>query len=132
MAEAKHGMIAALQILTAAGIVVFWLAFFSGAVAPESPPACYFVFEHAFPVADAVLALGLFTSALMIMKRTPLGRDLALVCAGALIFLGILDISFNTLNGMYTLSLMDALSNGFINIFCIAFGIVMIVGLRVR
>ncbi|HDP24068.1 MAG TPA: hypothetical protein ENN34_01360 [Deltaproteobacteria bacterium] len=119
-------MIAAFQIITAAGIIVFWLAFFSGAIIPEDAPGYYLAYEYAFPVADALLAAGLFCSALLILKRNPLGRDLALVCAGALIFLGILDISFNTLNGIYALSTMDALTNGFVNLYCIVFGIIMI------
>jgi hypothetical protein len=39
-----------------------------------------------------------------------------------MIFLGLCDISFNTLNGMYSISTAELLMNGFINVWCIGFG----------
>ncbi len=49
------------------------------------------------------------------------------MCAGALIFLGLLDFSFNYQNGIYALSTADLLLNGFINLWCVIFGIVLAV-----
>ena len=56
--------------------------------------------------------------------------QIAHVCAGALIFLGLLDFSFNFQNGIYALSTADLLLNGFINLWCVVFGIILAVKCR--
>ena len=48
----------------------------------------------------------------------------------SLIFLGLLDFSFNIQNGMYTISLMDMLLNAFINLWCVVFGIIIAINYR--
>ena len=49
-----------------------------------------------------------------------------LVCAGGLIFLGLLDASFNVQNGIYTSSLIDGLTAAVINLWCIVLGVTII------
>jgi hypothetical protein len=119
-------VIAILETLTALGLVLFWLAFFTVGLAPATPPAGYFQFEHSFPLPDLLLA-GLFIVAGRCLldvqpERRRLGRSLSLVGAGALTFLGVLDISFNLQNGMYAISLQDTLLALAINAWCVAFG----------
>jgi hypothetical protein len=110
------------MIITAMGILLFWVVFFTIGLGPQNPPPCYFVFEHSFPVADTVLAIALLISGILLRRNRPFGKDLGLASCGALIFLGLLDTSFNLLNGMYAISAMDTLLNGFINAYCIIFG----------
>jgi hypothetical protein len=55
---------------------------------------------------------------------------MSLVAAGALIFLGLLDFSFNLQNGVYTASTLDLAINGFINAWCVGFGLFLIYSLR--
>ncbi|RPJ63034.1 MAG: hypothetical protein EHM12_03265 [Dehalococcoidia bacterium] len=50
---------------------------------------------------------------------------MSLVAAGALVFLGVLDFSFNIQNGVYKISTSDLVLNVFINVWCVAFGIVI-------
>ena len=130
MIAAKPSTLAVLMIITAAGIIAFWTGFFTIGLAPHNPPPCYFVFEHSFPVADGFLAASLVCSGIFIRKKKPAGPDLALACSGALVFLGILDVSFNLLNGMYAISVMDTLLNGFINAYCIIFGVIIFLVMR--
>lgn len=118
--------IAILQIATGAGLILFWLGFFTIGLAPEETPECYFAYEHAFPLPDLLLALLLLASGILLLKKHSLGRVLALVAAGALIFLGLLDFSFNIQNGIYTSSVMDLILNAFINIWCVAFGLAIV------
>lgn len=122
----KDRTIAFLQTITAMGFILFWIGFFTIGLAPENPPKCYFVFEHAFPLPDVVLAVALFISAILILRKNPLGRILSLVCAGALVFLGLLDFSFNYQNGIYCISTPDFIVNAFINAWCVAFGLSII------
>ena len=125
-AEHEGRTTAVLAILTGAGILLFWTGFFTVGLAPDNPPACYFAFEHAFPLPDIVLALALLASGVLILRNRALGRNLSLVCAGGLMFLGLLDFSFNIQNGMYALSVMDAVFSGFLNLWCVFFGLVIL------
>lgn len=124
-------IIAVFEILTAAGLILFWSAFFTIGLAPADPPPGYFQFEHSFPVPDLFLAALLLAAGSCLLhpdpKRRRLGRSLSLAGAGALMFLGAVDVSFNLQNGMYTISLPDSLMAAVINTWCILLGATVIV-----
>ena len=114
-----------LQLVTGAGLLVYWTLFFTVGLAPPEPPFGYFVFEHSFTIADTTLGLALIRAGTWLLSedavRQSRGRALSLVCSGALLFLGMLDISFNALNGVYSLS-VDGVVPMMINAWCIGFG----------
>ena len=127
MVEQREGRaIPILEIITACGLILFWIGFFTIGLEPEMPPECYFAYEHAFPLPDLLLAALLLASGVMLLRGKSLGKKLALVSSGALIFLGLLDFSFNFQNGIYTSSLADLIMNVFINLWCVGFGIAII------
>ena len=127
MSDRKNSKtIPVLEMITAAGLILFWIGFFTVGMAPESAPECYFAYEHAFPLPDLVLAMVLLASAILLLRESPLGKTLALVAAGALIFLGLVDFSFNLQNGVYLSSTLDLILNAFINIWCVAFGLAIV------
>jgi hypothetical protein len=113
---------AVFEIITGAGLLLFWLGFFTIGLAPDNAPPCYLAYEHSFPLPDIILAVGMLASAALLIKGKAAGRTLSLVCAGALIFLGVLDFSFNIQNGIYALSAPDLVLNAFINLWCVFFG----------
>ncbi|MDD5448550.1 MAG: hypothetical protein PHO53_05235 [Actinomycetota bacterium] len=122
-------VIPVLAILTAAGILLFWIAFFTVGLAPENPPEGYFAYEHSFPLPDIVMSITMIVAASLMLKKIPVGEPLLLATAGALTFLGLLDFSFNIQNGIYTISTTDMLLNGFMNAWCVLFGVYVIVKL---
>ena len=119
--------IARLQLLTAAGLLVFWLLFFTVGLAPEDPPFGYFVFEHSFTVPDIILALAFIRAGTWLLSedgvRRSRGRALSLVCSGALLFLGMLDISFDVRNGYSSLLSLATIVAMSVNAWCIGFGV---------
>jgi hypothetical protein len=121
--ERSQRAVAVLELLTGLGISLFWVGFFTVGLAPENPPTGYFVYEHSFPLPDSILALALIIAALLLLKGKPLGRSVSLAAAGGLIFLGTVDFFFNIQNGMYAISALDTLLNGFINLWCVGFGV---------
>jgi len=124
MVEQRQGRaIPILEIITACGLILFWIGFFTIGLAPETPPECYFAYEHAFPLPDSLLAVLLLVSGILLLRGELLGNKLALVGSGALIFLGLLDFSFNFQNGIYSSSMVDLIMNVFINLWCVGFGI---------
>jgi hypothetical protein len=96
-------------------------------LAPDQAPPCYYAYEHAFPLPDGVLAILLLVAGILLMRSRPAGRTLSLIAAGALVFLGLLDFSFNLQNGIYMTSTIDLVLNAFINIWCVGFGLAIAV-----
>jgi hypothetical protein len=121
--EMKARLVAILGIITALGLILFWILFFTVGLAPPNPPECYVAYEYSFPLADLILAGTLLTAGILTLKRYPGAGTITHISAGALMFLGFLDFSFNMQNGIYSLSTESMLSNGFINIWCVGFGL---------
>jgi hypothetical protein len=82
------------QVVTGIGIATFWLLFVRIGMAPASPPACYFAYEHAFPPPDLLLAAALVASGIDILRGGEWGMNVSLACGGGLTFLGVLDPQF--------------------------------------
>ena len=120
--ERSEKTVAVFELITAFGIILFWIGFFTVGLAPKNPPDGYFIYEHSFPLPDSIFATILIAAALLLSKGKPLGRSLSLVAAGGLIFLGVVDFSFNIQNGVYALSVLDLVLNAFINLWCVGFG----------
>jgi hypothetical protein len=117
--------IAILELLTAVGLILFWIGFFTIGLAPKNPPKGYMEYEHSFPVPDCLLAVLLIIAGILLIMNVPLGKGLSLIAAGALIFLGVLDFCFNIQNGVYKISTGDLITNAFINVWCVGFGIAL-------
>jgi hypothetical protein len=122
----REKILALLQIATGVGILAFWLLFFTVGLAPAKPPACYFAFEHAFPLSDTILALALLASGRDILRGGWWGRKVSLVCAGGLLFLGIIDFSFTAQNGGFTGAIVDAMQSAIISLWCIVLALLLI------
>ena len=121
--------IARLELCTAAGLFLYWILYFTIGVAPQFPPPGYFAFQHSFTFADLILAVLLARAATYLLGADPVrrvfGRGLSLVCAGALLFLGGLDISFNVQNGIYLTVSFDTILEVAVNIWCLGFGFLL-------
>jgi hypothetical protein len=117
--------LAVLAVLTALGIAGFWIAFFTIGLTPAHLPACYLAYEHSFPVPDAALSVTLAVAGVLVLRGRELGRNLGLAAAGGLVFLGILDASFNLQQGVYAASTADLFVNALINAWCVVFGLLL-------
>jgi hypothetical protein len=117
--------IAVMELAVAFGIIAFWIAFFSTDmvnIEDSRLKEIYLAFESAFPVADLYLAILLIIGGTGLLKKKFYGTVFSLMGGAALIFLGLLDASFNTQQGIYSLGMEEAVMNVFINSLCIGFG----------
>jgi hypothetical protein len=87
-------VIAVLQVGTAIGITAFWIGWFRQEHDEPWLPVGYVNHERVFVFADSVLSVVLVASAALLVADRPLGASLALVAAGMLAFLGILDLAY--------------------------------------
>lgn len=94
-------IIAGLEVTAALGIAAFWVAWFREGHDQSWLPPGYAQHERVFVFPDALLAALLVVSAALLVAEDPLGRALALVCAGMLVFLGILDAAYFWQTGLF-------------------------------
>lgn len=97
---------AVLMLLTAIGIIIFWVAFFADLGAQRggtfaSRSQAWFAWELSFPLADAWVALTAILGAIGLWRSRPAGLLFGLVSGGAMVFLGLIDLLFFLENGLY-------------------------------
>ena len=104
--------IAIVNILVALDTLAFWIGFFTELTFPKEELSKlipnfdgYYAWESCFVVPDSILAfMTIFASVLLLKnQQVVLGKFLLGACAGAWIFLGVLDFTYGITNGMYTL-----------------------------
>jgi hypothetical protein len=121
--------VAVMELAVAFGIIAFWVAFFSTDmvnIEDSRLKEIYVAFESAFPVADFYLAVMLIIGGIGLLKQRLYGTVFSFMGGASLIFLGLLDVSFNTQQGIYSLGVEEAVMNVFINALCIGFGIYLV------
>lgn len=99
--DASTWVVAALELVAAAAIAGFWLTWRRERHDEPWLPGGYVEHEEVFVYPDAVLALVLLASAVLLVLERPLGRSLALVAAGMLVFLGIIDLAYFARHGLF-------------------------------
>ncbi|MBD3196396.1 MAG: hypothetical protein GF317_15160 [Candidatus Lokiarchaeota archaeon] len=116
-------IIAILQILLGIGFVGFWIFFFLVENKNPENTELYLAFERSFPIPDlGWITPSLFISAAGLLFNEVYGIFFCIISGSALVFLGLLDISFNVQNGGYKKSLSDTLMNLAINLICVIMG----------
>lgn len=93
--------VAVLAVGTAVGIVVFWASWLRATHDEPWLPAGYVEHERAFLLPDGVLAVLLGATGVLTVLQIDLGATLALVAAGMLAFLGLIDTAYFLRTGLF-------------------------------
>ncbi len=99
-----HRILGFLLILGAIVTAVYWWSYFSGGEVMTSTERWYTAFESAFPVADGWMALCMAVSGAGLIVGRAWARPAGLLAGSALIYLALMDITFNAENGLYALA----------------------------
>ena len=94
-------VLAVLLLVTAVVTVAYWVDFFWHGSVHVVEEEWYIRFERAFPVADLFMATCAAVAGVGLLTDRAWGDAFGLVAAGALVFLGLLDTTFNVDNGLY-------------------------------
>ena len=89
--------------VTAVVTVAYWLDFFVRGSVQVVEEEWYLRFERAFPVADGWMALCCLVTAVGLFTAGGYATAFGLMAAGALVFLGLMDLTFNLQNGLFRL-----------------------------
>jgi len=119
--------IAYAEIIGAVLITGFWIGWYLDILksfAPDDPfYEVYTAFESSFPIADLFIVILLLISAYFLLtQKIQLGIVLSAAAAGALIFLGIIDITFNLQQGVYQYDILAI----FINLVAVLGGVLLL------
>lgn len=96
-------VLAVLLVVTAVVTVAYWLDFFLRGTVKAVEEEWYLRFERAFPVADGWMASCSLVSGVGLFTGSSYGTVFGLLAAGALVFLALMDLTFNLQNGMFRL-----------------------------
>jgi hypothetical protein len=127
--ENRFRVTAALEMAVAFGIVAFWTAFFTAdlvGIEDGRLKDVYLAYESAFPPADLCLAGLLAAAGIALWRGKRSGALLSLLGGSCLVFLGLLDVSFNAQQGLYALGLSETVMNIGINGACLGLGTLLI------
>ena len=94
-------IVAALEVVAALGIAVFWVTWFRQPHDEPWLPAGYVDHEAPFVYTDSLLAVLLVIAAGLQVAEEPIGDSLGLIAGGMLIFLGVLDLAYFARTGMF-------------------------------
>lgn len=94
-------VIAVLLLVTAVGLVAYWVDFFVRGSVNVVEEDWYIKFERAFPTADGFTAGCAAVGGIGLLADAGFGVAFALVTAGGLVFLGLMDVAFNLDNRLY-------------------------------
>lgn len=104
--------IALANAATAASVLLFWVGFHTEVIFPVELMstrienfAGYYAWETSFVVPDVIMAVATLLAAARLVgdPRDRLGTLVLAACAGSMMFLGVLDFTYDVSNGMYSL-----------------------------
>lgn len=117
-----------LQILFSVGLIGFWIYFFKVENRNPERTEIYLGYERSFPVPDLLwITPSLIISAIGNLMGDRVGIFFSIISGSALVFLGLLDISFNAQQGGYTTNKSDTIMNLTINLLCVIIGPIFII-----
>lgn len=110
--------------VTAGGFTLYWVTWFSAEHTEPWLPPGYVEHERAFVFTDAPLTILLVVIALLLVRGRPEARSVALFAAGMLAFLGVVDLGYFAMTGMF-----DPAHDGLVNAVIVGGVLALAVGL---
>ena len=128
--EQKYKIIAGIQFISTLALVVFWLGYYLLPEFLNNHPLFYSNFPGANPLPDVVIGLILLTAGGLIIKKRKTGIFLSYLSGFILVLLGITGFQLELDSGEYLISMTTMLQSGFVNLWCIIFGLYFLLKLR--
>jgi hypothetical protein len=122
-APATRTVVVVLLVVTVVGTAAYWIAFFAaGETLHASATDAYAAFEHAFPVADAWMAACAAAAAIGLARRRAWAVPAGIAAGSALVYLGMMDVTFDVEQGLYGERSGAMAVEIVINVFCLGAG----------
>ena len=127
-------ILSALLIISAIGLIYYWVDFYLRKGVQVIQEDWYMKFQKAFPVADMWVAACAILGAVGLLTGQNYGFLFSMLAASSLIFLALMDITFNIENKLYRLvgTSPEMKLELVLNLWCLSLGVVLIVCLWSR
>jgi hypothetical protein len=119
-----HRGVALLAFVGCGLLVLFWASYFSGLLEFGTDDPVMTEFEAAFPFADAMLAVTLLVAGTGLWTGRRRGRFFMTAGSAMALYLGILDLTFYSRQGLYTPLGSEGAVELALNLVCIVGGLV--------
>jgi len=96
-------VLSTLLIITAILVIYYWVDFFLRKGVQVTQEDWYIKFQKAFPVADMWMVTCALLGAIGLLTEQTYGSFFSILAASSLIFLALMDITFNVENKLYRL-----------------------------
>ena len=115
--------------MTAIFLIYYWIDFFLRKGVQVTQEEWYIKFQKAFPIADVWAAICALLGGVGLLTEQNFGLLFALLAASSIIFLALMDITFNVENKLYNLVRSSAEMKGELvgNIWFLSVGIIVII-----
>jgi hypothetical protein len=109
--------------------IYYWVDFYFSGSVQVIKDEWYIKFQKSFPIADLWMSACAITGAIGLLTEKPYGYIFALLAASSLIFLGLMDVTFNLQNNLYRFVRTSGQMKleVFLNLWAVGFGIILIV-----
>ncbi len=106
--------------VTAVGIVAYWISYFTDGTVHSTADSCYHIFQRNFPAPDGMIAICAIATAVGLGKAREWSIYTGMTAVGGLLFLALIDISYNVWNDMYNGMHGPMVMETVINVFCLS------------
>ncbi len=128
--EQKHKVIIVVELISAAALILFWAGYFMIPKTGLKIPDLYTGYPQACPAPDTVLVILLLLSAVLMKNLKKAGFLLVGLVAILFVILGIVGFEMQTESGTQMISMVSMLRSGFVNLWCIVFGLYFLLKLK--
>jgi hypothetical protein len=111
---------------------IYWVVYFATGNLTPSPTDVGQRFELAFPAADMWMAIAAALGAIGLQRGARWGRAMAIAAGSAMLYLALMDITFDLENGVYFLIRGQVIVEMIINATCVIGSLYLLYELIVR
>lgn len=130
--EQKHKIIVATQLICICALILFWAGYYLLPLIWENVPTFYSDYPNALPLPDLLAGLVLSGSVFLILARRKTGHWLSYLSGFLLVTLGVVGFRFPLEENLVLISMVTMMKSGFINLWCVVFGLYSLLKLRER
>ncbi|MCG8334485.1 MAG: hypothetical protein MJE63_08200 [Proteobacteria bacterium] len=130
--QQRHKIIISVHFISTIALLLFWGGYYLTRFTGWMQPAIYSGLRNAFPMPDSILIILMIAAGVLTYQKNKLGDRLSIFTALILVLIGIAGFHVTLSGGLQLISMVTVLRSGFVNLWCIVFGLFFLLKLTER